>query len=169
MAVSPYVLTHAFLLTDLPSLLSIVSLYPLLLIQAVYCVCSAEQPALKAVCVCVFVPASLSDHVNPLRGPGHLLPALPPFPLPLLHNYASFSGCRYALPPVSQMAFTYPLANHTTPYGIRQRSGTNGWELTTFSLPVPMVLCIKSMAKMLHKWIGHVSVVLLNGFSVASL
>lgn len=80
MAVSPYVLTHAFLLSDLPSLLSVVSLYPPLLIQAVYCVCSAEQPALKAVCVCVFVPASLSDHVNPLRGPGHLLPALPPFP-----------------------------------------------------------------------------------------
>lgn len=129
MAASPYVLTHAFLPSDLPSLLSIVSLSPLLLIQAVYCVCSAEQPALKAVCVCVFVPASLSDHVNPQRGPGHLLPALPP--LPLLHNYASFSGCRYAPPPVSQMALTYPLANHTTRYGIRQRSGTNGWELST--------------------------------------
>lgn len=32
-------------------------------------------------CVCVFVPASLSDRVNPLRGLAHLLPALPLFPL----------------------------------------------------------------------------------------
>lgn len=42
-------------------------LFPLVLKQAVYCVCSVEQPALKALCVCVFVPASLSDCVNPLE------------------------------------------------------------------------------------------------------
>lgn len=73
--------SYTFLLCDLASLLSIFSFFPLVLKQAVYCVCSAEQPALKAVymCVSVFVPARLSDHVNPLRGPAHLLPALPPF------------------------------------------------------------------------------------------
>lgn len=78
--------SYTFLLCDLASLLSIFSFFPLVLKQAVYCVCSAEQPALKAVymCVSVFVPASLSDHVNPLRGPAHLLPALPPFFFPLL-------------------------------------------------------------------------------------
>lgn len=63
-----------FLRGDLASFLSIFSLFPLVLKQAVYCVCSAEQPALKALCVCVFVPVSLSDHVNPLRGLAHLLP-----------------------------------------------------------------------------------------------
>lgn len=45
----------AFLLCDLASLLSIFSLFPLVLKQAVYCVCSAEQPALKAGCVCMCV------------------------------------------------------------------------------------------------------------------
>lgn len=41
------------------------SLFHVVLKQALYCVCSAEQPALKPLCVCVFVPASLSDCVNP--------------------------------------------------------------------------------------------------------
>lgn len=56
---------HTFLLCDLDSLLSIFSLFPLVLKQAVYCVCSAEQPTLKALYICVFAPASLSDRVNP--------------------------------------------------------------------------------------------------------
>lgn len=171
MAVSPYALcpvTHTFLLSDLASLLSIFSLYPLVLIQAVYCVCSAEQPALKAVCVCVFVPASLSDHVNPLRGPGHLLPALPPFP-----------SLSFTTTPVSQAA---DMLFHLS---VRWRSPTH-WPITWpdtgsdsvqdpvtlrvehRSLPVPMMLSVRSMTEMLRKSGGHVSVVLLKRFSVTS-
>lgn len=44
---------HTFLLHDLAPLLSIFSLFPLVLKQPVYCACSAEQPALKAACMCV--------------------------------------------------------------------------------------------------------------------
>lgn len=85
-----------FLLCDLASLLSIVPLSALVLKQALYCVCSAEQPA-STLDVCVFVPASLSDCVNPLTGspPPQLAPffypsaglrwfALPSLPADLL-------------------------------------------------------------------------------------
>lgn len=48
--------THSFSVIS-ASLLSIFSLLPLVLKQAVYCVCSAEQPALKDVCECLSQPA----------------------------------------------------------------------------------------------------------------
>lgn len=69
--------------------------------------CSAEQPALKA--LCVFVPVSLSDHVNPLRGLAHLLPCFfssspsppisiglccpPPQPLDMLSHLSVSPSC----------------------------------------------------------------------------
>ena len=87
---------HTFLFCDLASLLSICSLFPLVLKQAVYCVCSAEQPALKAQCVCVccvciykcvclFQPACQTTLI-----PSEARPRLPSAsPLPLYFSSAS--------------------------------------------------------------------------------
>jgi len=90
-----------FLLRDLAPLLSIFSLFPVVLKQTVYCVCSAEQPALRAayrcVLVSVFVPASPSDHVNPLRGSAHLLPASLPHPFLFIYPPLAAIGLRSPL------------------------------------------------------------------------
>lgn len=96
-------------------------LFPLVLTQAMYCVCSAEQPAIKALCVCVFVPARLSDCVNPWEAlVTSSLPSLPP-PPPRSHHllpmcqlrlaHFSFSGIWYALSPATYCLVPSLLAN----------------------------------------------------------
>lgn len=94
-------------------LLSIFSLFPLVLKQAVYCVCSVEQPALKALCVCVFVPASLSDCVNPLEA---LVTSSLPRPLffstPASIGSFFFSSSWYAFLPASHCLVASLQANH---------------------------------------------------------
>lgn len=137
--------------------------------SGVLCVLSRAARPKSRVCVCVFVPASLSDHVNPLRGPGHLLPALPPFP-----------SLSFTATPVSQaadMLFHLSVRWHSPTHwpitwpdmGSESVQGPMTLRVKHRSLPVPMVLCIRSMTKMLRKRRGHVSVVLLKRFSVMSL
>lgn len=109
----PFSLCQTFVPSPWFGLLSLFSLFPLVLKQAVYCVCSAEQPAQKALCICVFVPASLSDRVNPSEA---LVTSCPPCPLflsppPSIGSFC-FSGCWYALPPANQRLLASWRANH---------------------------------------------------------
>lgn len=83
------------------------SVIGLVLQQAAHCVCSAEQAAMKALCVCVFVPASLSDCVNPCAA---LVTLHAPRQLRLAHF--SFSGFWLAFPAVCHCVVVSLLANH---------------------------------------------------------
>lgn len=76
--------------------------------------CVLSRAARPQSCVCVFVPASLSDHVNPIRGPP------PPCSAPLIFFLVwpplvclNFSTTWYAVSPVSHNMFLFTRANRT--------------------------------------------------------
>lgn len=141
-----------FLLCDLASLLSISSPFPLVLKQALYCVCSAEQAALEAltqyfcvsVCVCVSVPASLSDRVNPFRGPCAM-------PRPLFSLYSKligFSTSQSLRTPLSvgRLLWEVTPPSHHSPSTSQDQNAIKECVLRR-STQSPMGLCCRSMSK----------------------
>lgn len=98
-----FALSHSFAVIWPLLLICLFSLSSCSKTSSVLCVLSrAARPQSS---VCVFVPVSLSDHVNPLRGLAHLLPCFfssspsPPISIGLCCPPPA-SG--YAVPPVSQ-------------------------------------------------------------------
>lgn len=98
-----FALSHSFAVIWPLLLIYLFSLSSCSKTSSVLCVLSrAARPQSS---VCVFVPVSLSDHVNPLRGLAHLLPCFfssspsPPISIGLCCPPPA-SG--YVVPPVSQ-------------------------------------------------------------------
>lgn len=99
-----FALSHSFAVIWPLLLICLFSLSSCSKTSSVLCVLSrAARPQSS---VCVFVPVSLSDHVNPLRGLAHLLPGFFFF-FPLSSHLHWFvlsppPASGYAVPPVSQ-------------------------------------------------------------------
>lgn len=104
--------THSFSVI-LASLLSIFSLLPLVLKQAVYCVCSAEQPALKDVCECLSQPACQTVLIPSEAWLTSSSPCPFFFSLSLLLAYVALMASWHARPPVSHSLLASLWANHT--------------------------------------------------------
>lgn len=138
---------HTFLLSDLASL---ICLFSLVLKQAVYCVCSAEQPALKAVCVCLSQPACQTVLIptEAWLTSSRLAPTpFSPSPLP---RASVWSGCplRQLIGSLnaSQILLAPPL-----PMTSQDQTAIRDQRLWVFLphrlLTTPMVLCCRSMSK----------------------